>query len=115
ELLGWLLRRPVRRSRYRVRSRRPLCNIDLGAAARLGWSPRIGSTLGMALPGGDAPPGADAGGVLATPRSGGGIESDTSAGCGSRAVHGMAAPRACARSHGHSGGGADASRTAGIG
>src|SRR5690606_32426994 len=80
ELLGWLLRRPVPLTRYRVRSLRPLCNFDLGAAARLGWSPGIGSTLGMALTFGDAPPGADAGGVLATPRSGGGIESDTSAG-----------------------------------
>ena len=80
ELLGWLLRRPVPLTRYRVRSLRPLCNFDLGAAARLGWSPGIGSALGIALTFGDAPPGLDAGGVLAPPRSGGGIESDTSAG-----------------------------------
>lgn len=48
EALGLLLRRPLPLSRYRVRSLKPLSDIDCTAArAALGWQPRIGAWRGL--------------------------------------------------------------------
>lgn len=71
EMLGKLLRRPVPLTRYRVRSLRPLANLD-GSVARelLGWQPRVGvergiatTFLGAATPPTREPAGLDATGV----------------------------------------------------
>ena len=55
ECLGLLLGREVPLTRYRVRSLRPLANIN-GTAARtlLGWSPRVGVARGLGLTFGEA-------------------------------------------------------------
>lgn len=48
ELLGWMLRRGVPLTRYRVRSLRPLANFDINAArTTLSWQPRIGLRRGL--------------------------------------------------------------------
>ena len=48
ELLGRVLRREVPLTRYRVRSLRPLANVDGSAARRrLGWQPRVGVRSGL--------------------------------------------------------------------
>jgi predicted dehydrogenase/nucleoside-diphosphate-sugar epimerase len=48
EALGWVLKRGVPLSRYRIRSIRPLSNFDQTAAQKqLGWTPRVGVEEGM--------------------------------------------------------------------
>lgn len=48
ELLGRALGRELPLSRYRVRSLRPLANVDSGAARQwLGWTPRVGVARGL--------------------------------------------------------------------
>jgi predicted dehydrogenase/nucleoside-diphosphate-sugar epimerase len=48
EALGWLLKRNVPLSRYRIRSIRPLHNFDQTAAQeQLGWTPRVGAAEGL--------------------------------------------------------------------
>lgn len=50
ELLGRALRRELPLSRYRVRSLRPLANVDAGAARELlGWTPRVGVERGLEI------------------------------------------------------------------
>lgn len=50
EGLGRLLKRPMPLSRYRVRSLKPLSNLDCAAAgSRLAWEPRVGVTEGLRL------------------------------------------------------------------
>src|SRR5690606_27046415 len=54
ELLGRALRRELPLSRYRVRSLRPLANVDAGASRELlGWTPRVGVERGLEITFGD--------------------------------------------------------------
>lgn len=49
EMLGWMLKREMPLTRYRVDSLRPLTGFDLTAARqKLGWAPRVGSRAGLA-------------------------------------------------------------------